>query len=108
MELVRYLPGELWQPHMSCGALQPADDSRRYGVHVFLNTMPKGAGGELVFPSLGVQFVPRAGHVVWWRPTTEENGSTFDSLVQERPTLPGSPPKYVLMIWIRRERVVRK
>jgi len=103
MEIVRYMPGEKWDAHMSCDSLTPARDSRCFGVHIFLNTIPEGAGGELSFPGLGgVQFAPRAGHAIWWRPTTKDNSASPDSLVCEHPTVPGTPAKFVLMIWIRR------
>jgi len=59
LNMVRYSPGQLFNKHHD-GRFRPKT------VFIYLNDLPEGAGGETLFPELGVQFVPRKGCAVMW------------------------------------------
>jgi len=59
LNMVRYAPGQLFNRHHD-GRFRPKT------VFLYLNDLPEGAGGETLFPELGVQFVPRKGCAVMW------------------------------------------
>lgn len=59
LALVRYKPGQYFTTHHD-------GEHRTKTVFIYLNDLEEDAGGETVFPNLGVQFTPRRGAAVMW------------------------------------------
>mmetsp|Transcript_83529 Transcript_83529/g.259472 ORF Transcript_83529/g.259472 Transcript_83529/m.259472 type:complete len:450 (+) Transcript_83529:124-1473(+) len=59
LNMVRYSAGQLFNRHHD-GRFRPKT------VFIYLNDLPEGAGGETLFPEIGVQIVPRKGCAVMW------------------------------------------
>lgn len=80
LALVRYQPGQHFGQHHD-------GENRPKTVFVYLNDLPDDAGGETIFPELGLQVRPRRGCAVVWS-NTLENGQKDMRLVHA-----GLPPK---------------
>ncbi|KAF4654953.1 hypothetical protein FOL47_009684 [Perkinsus chesapeaki] len=79
LNMLKYEPGQLFGEHHD-GAFRP------WTVFIALNDVPKDAGGETLFPYLGLKIRPKAGTALVW-PNCLENGE-----VDERVRHEGLPP----------------
>jgi len=59
LNMVRYAPGEFFAEHHD-------GKFRERTVFIYLNDLPDGDGGETLFRTLGLRFVPRHGCAVVW------------------------------------------
>lgn len=79
LALVRYHPGEFFAKHHD-------GQQRSKTVFIYLNDLEEDAGGETIFPELGIQFMPRRGCAVVWN-NVLPNGDEDSRLVHA-----GMPP----------------
>ena len=90
LQVVRYLPGQEYRPHQDWfdpgGAAYAANvakgGQRLVSCFVYLADLPKGAGGETWFPSLGLRFTPEAGKaLVWYNRSASSDGPMDDRVL---------------------------
>jgi hypothetical protein len=106
--VLRYLPGEEYRPHRdylppgargnSGEADQPGQ--RVHTVFAYLNDVE--AGGETVFPSIGVSVAPRRGRIVHFRNLDASGAPQPDTLHAGLPVKAGE--KWLATIWTRQRR----
>lgn len=75
LNMLRYESGEFFGQHHD-GAFRP------WTVFITLNDIPRGAGGETLFPALGLKIRPKAGTALVW-PNCLEDGQADDRVVHE-------------------------
>eukprot|EP00439_Symbiodinium_sp_Y106_P032585 s2051_g3.t3 len=69
-------------------------------LHVYLNTVPKGAGGETSFPELKVEVSPQKGSAILW-PNVDATGTPEKKVLHEALPVNGNQVKYAMNIWVR-------
>jgi prolyl 4-hydroxylase len=105
-----YLPGEGYRVHHDAFHQGTAEyqkfvgaaGNRTWSAMIYLNTV--SAGGETLFPGLGVLIKPRAGELVAWMNLTKEFYPHAGFIHSAEP--PDNQPKYVVTQWFR-ERPLR-
>ncbi|KAF4753007.1 hypothetical protein FOZ63_002781, partial [Perkinsus olseni] len=75
LNMLKYESGEFFGQHHD-GAFRP------WTVFVTLNDIPRDAGGETLFPALGLKIRPKAGTALVW-PNCLENGEADERVVHE-------------------------
>jgi hypothetical protein len=106
-QVLRYEHGQKYEPHFDYfpvgtpGQVEAVKmgGQRLITLFVYMSTLDDGAGGETVFPELGMEFKPIKSDAVYW----------YDmdvNLVEDSRTLHGGKPvlngtKWGLNIWIR-------
>ncbi|GAB4517806.1 MAG: hypothetical protein Kow00133_02440 [Amphiplicatus sp.] len=107
MGVLRYRPGQEYRPHHD---YLPADDNdysevrragqRTHTLLVYLND--SFAGGETVFPRLGISFRGRAGDALYFQNTDEYGVPIEDS--QHAGAVVSTGEKWMLTLWLRQRR----
>jgi len=105
MQAQRYGVGQEFKPH--CDWFRPGSDSHRehcsrsgqrtWTAMVYLNEVE--AGGETVFPRLGVTLKPRTGTLLLWNNLSVDGEVNPWTIHHAMPVLEGS--KYVITLWFR-------
>jgi len=104
LQLVKYLPGEYYSPHMDTHE-EPerkssyAGEQRTHTMLVFMsNVAEDDSGGHLHFPRLGLRVLPRVGDAVLWRNLTEEGKP--DLRVLHEGVAPKGCQKLAMNVWV--------
>uniref|UniRef100_A0A7S1F6M8 Fe2OG dioxygenase domain-containing protein n=1 Tax=Noctiluca scintillans TaxID=2966 RepID=A0A7S1F6M8_NOCSC len=97
-QVVRYLPGEKYHPHMDSGG----PDHRHWTVLLYLND--PGGGGSTAFPLLKLQVVPAPRAAVFWQNLRPVDGESrlvrnYNTVHEGRPPT-STTPKYAVNIWV--------
>ncbi|CAE7240782.1 unnamed protein product [Symbiodinium sp. CCMP2592] len=104
LQLERYTPGQKFGKHTDwIGEKHPglwAFGQRMATLHVYLNTVPKGAGGETSFPELKVEVSPQKGSAILW-PNVDATGTPEKKVLHEALPVNGNQVKYAMNIWVR-------
>lgn len=110
LHVIRYRPGGLYRPHFDAFDAESSGGRRALEIagqrtDTVLFYLDEGcAGGETVFPRLGLSVTPSRGHAIRWRNTWR--GQRLElSLHEGRPVLSGE--KWVATVWVR-ERPFRR
>ncbi len=108
-QVVRYKTGQEFKPHLD--ALDPktpegqreiakGGGQRTATFLVYLNDVPHGAGGETVFPPLGLRVQPEAGAAIYWL-HHRRDGRLDDRVLHGGAPLLGDGLKYAANLWLR-------
>lgn len=105
MQAQRYGVGQEFKPH--CDWFRPGSESyhehcsrsgqRTWTAMAYMNDVD--AGGETVFPRLGVTQKPRTGSLLMWNNLTGDGNVNPWTIHHAMPVLEGS--KYVITLWFR-------
>jgi len=85
--VVRYEPGQQYQPHFDSSG--DRSYPRSHTIFVYLNDLPDGAGGETEFTRIGVKFKPKQGDALLWENRADRNSYHLDGEHAGRPPLSG-------------------
>lgn len=101
LQVVRYHPGELYEPHHDLFDLCdfPQKPRRHLTFLIYLNDLPPGAGGETTFPRLSLRVAPEK-HMALVFNDVLDNGMD-DERTEHAGTPPSSGVKYAINCWIR-------
>jgi len=96
-QVVRYRPGERYQPHMDSDG--PAH--RHWTLLLYLNDPSNG--GETNFPLLGMKVMPTPGAALMWENLRKENGQTVRNYytLHDGQAPKGNEAKFAVNLWVR-------
>jgi len=104
LQLVRYTEGQKFGKHVDwVGQDNPGlwtFGQRMATMLVYLNTVPKGAGGETNFPELKLEVNPQKGSALLW-PNVDAAGVPDRKVIHEALPVNGNQVKYAMNIWVR-------
>jgi len=116
IQVLRYEPGEFYRVHHDhhgyydgngndgdggSGGQKGGGEDRPLTMLLFLSDV-EGGGGELRFPKLGFDFLPKQGDAVLWSNVHRDTGEADPDMVHEgRP--PAAGQKFAANIWVRSE-----
>lgn len=106
LQLVRYLPGQSFEPHNdwfdACDVREAfRGGERRLTVLVYLNSVPDDGGGGTRFPELGVRVRPRKHGGVLFENYRAESPHRGDARCLHEGEAPSRSTKLAANIWIR-------
>mmetsp|Transcript_24376 Transcript_24376/g.54970 ORF Transcript_24376/g.54970 Transcript_24376/m.54970 type:complete len:292 (+) Transcript_24376:154-1029(+) len=106
IQLIRYEPGQFYKVHHDHSGYYegnnqtgPKGEDRPITMLLFLSEVE--SGGNLRFPKLGLEFIPRIGDAVAWSNVDAENLADPDMVHEGMPPKSGS--KLAANIWVRTE-----
>ena len=100
---VRYKKGEQFKKHVDYFQDNELgyEGQRIATFFVYLNTIPKGEGGETEFTKLGIKSIPKKGDAVFWYNKDFSTGEMIPETQHQGNPVTGDVVKYGLNIWPR-------
>ena len=94
LQVVKYLPGQRFESHFDGNDAYPL----RSTIFIYLNTVPRGHGGETDFASAGIRFQPERCHGVKWHNMCPARNQIPEALHAGLAITEGV--KYGLNVWV--------
>ena len=102
LQVVKYDIGQKFDQHYDWFReeyVEKYGNQRQYTFFVYLNTLPRGSGGETEFLKLNKRFFPKKGNALFWKNCDDASVGDIMTLHKGNPIKKGS--KFGLNVWIR-------